>query len=427
MSLKKLSLQEFNDGLLAFLNASPTPFHAVATMAARLNEAGFTLLDERQDWDCQPAGKHYVVRDGSIIAFTVGEQPLANEGWRLFGAHTDSPCLKVKPRPELLKQGVAQLGVEVYGGALLNPWFDRDLSLAGRVYIQSTTGELTSQLVDFSRSVATIPSLAIHLDREANNERKVNPQTDLPPAVLLGEEKSDLRQLLAVELGLSAGDQVLDYELCFYDRQAAAICGLKGDFISGARLDNLLSCYIGLQALLTSDSQGHAVLVCTDHEEVGSKSATGADGPFLSRVLERLAPDRVAFSKALVQSWLVSADNAHAIHPNFADRHDGNHGPKLNAGPVIKLNANQRYATSDETAARFRQLAAAENVPLQDFVVRTDLGCGSTIGPITAGRLGVKTIDVGVPQWAMHSIRETAGSLDSEMLYRITRRFFAGS
>jgi len=420
--------QPFNQQLLEFLAASPTPFHAVAQMQQRLIAAGFSLLDERQPWPLQAGGRYVVTRNGSaLIAFSLpATGDLCDTGLRLIGAHTDSPCLKVKPQPERVQNGYFQLGVEVYGGALLNPWFDRDLSLAGRVSYLDDRGELCQQLVDFKQPIAVIPSLAIHLDREQNQSRSINPQLHLP--LLLAQQGEgaatpDLRGLLQQQLqrdGVAVA-AVLDFELCCYDVQPAAIIGLEGEFIAGARLDNLLSCYIGLQSLLACQ-RGGAVLVCNDHEEVGSESATGAQGPFLESVIERLQPEVEARNRLLAHSLLVSADNAHGVHPNFSDKHDANHGPLLNRGPVIKVNANQRYATNSHTSAQFRHLAQQEEVPVQVFSVRADMACGSTIGPLTASRLGVETLDIGVPTFAMHSIRELAGVDDSYALYRVLRR-----
>ena len=343
-----------------------------------------------------------------------------------WGAHTDSPCLKVKPQPELYKNGYLQLGVEVYGGALLNPWFDRDLSLAGRVSYLDRGGVLAHGLVDFKEPVAVIPSLAIHLDREANESRAINAQTYLPP--VLGGRGGDfdlktlLRQRLEADAGAEVG-QVLDHELVLYDTQKPAFVGLAQEFIASARLDNLLSCFTGLRALLDAGGEAGALLVCNDHEEVGSTTASGARGPMLTQTLERLLPVPEDRNRALSRSMLISADNAHGVHPNFADRHDGNHGPLLNRGPVIKINANQRYASNSETAATFRRLCADEGVPVQTFVVRSDMACGSTIGPLAAAETGVRTVDVGVPQWAMHSIRELAGTADTFNLSRVLRRF----
>tara|TARA_R110000772_G_scaffold131761_7_gene240178 strand:- start:114290 stop:115591 length:1302 start_codon:yes stop_codon:yes gene_type:complete len=418
----------FNEDLLRFLDASPTPFHAVETMAMALRAAGFETLDERDEWQLKPGGRYFVVRNGSsLVAFSCGEGNLLQRGWRMVGAHTDSPNLKVKPTPELHRHGYFQLGVEVYGGALLNPWFDRDLGLAGRVNYENSQGDMRSCLLNITRPVGLIPSLAIHLDREANNSRTVNPQKDLPVVLLQSDGKQDFRALLAEALaaqGVADVATVLDYELSFYDCQNAAIVGWNGDFIASARLDNLLSCYIGMQALLKSDAQSHTILVCNDHEEVGSQSAVGAQGPMLESVLRRIAGDEVSLQRAMANSMMISADNAHGIHPNFSDRHDANHGPLLNAGPVIKNNVNQRYSTNSDTSSLFRRLCADEDVAVQSFVVRSDMACGSTVGPLTAAALGVKTLDVGVPTFAMHSIRELAGSQDAFKLTKVLAAFY---
>lgn len=421
--------QELNQGLIDYLKASPTPFHATRTLVRSLQAAGFRPLDERDSWHTEAGGRYYITRnDSAVIALQLGSKPILESGLRMVGAHTDSPCLKVKPQPELQRQGFWQLGVEVYGGALLAPWFDRDLSLAGRV-TYSRDGRIESQLIDFQLPIAVIPSLAIHLNREANQGWAINAQNELPPilAQVASEELPDFRALLADQLSREHGlvaDVVLDFELSFYDTQAAAVIGLNGDFIAGARLDNLLSCYAGLQALLAAGPEENCVLVCTDHEEVGSTSLCGADGPFLEQVLRRVMPEGDVFQRVINRSLLISADNAHAVHPNYIDKHDCNHGPKLNAGPVIKVNSNQRYATSSETAGFFRHLCLENEVSVQSFVTRSDLGCGSTIGPITAGQLGVRTVDIGLPTFGMHSIRELAGSRDLAQLVKVLKAFY---
>lgn len=425
----------FINNLLAFLKASPTPFHTVQNMATELNRAGFTELREKDAWQIKSGGKYFVVRnDASLIAFVSGTADKTKSGIRIVGAHTDSPCLKVKPQPETINNGYFQLGVEVYGGALLNPWFDRDLSLAGRVTYVNKQGSVGSMLVDFEKPLASIPSLAIHLDRDVNNNRSINAQKHLPPLLFVNvaakaDNSSDFRKLLLEQIRSATSDidKVLDYELCFYDVQAPALVGLKDEFIASARLDNLLSCYIGLQALLHCRGEQSCVLVCNDHEEVGSCSASGADGPMLKTVLERWMPDIEARARALDAALMVSCDNAHALHPNFSDKHDSNHGPILNAGPVIKVNASQRYASNSETQAMFRYLCEQEGVPVQTFVARSDMACGSTIGPITAAAIGVKTVDVGIAQLAMHSIRELCGSKDPEYLLRVLTRFYHGN
>lgn len=426
-----MSQQAFNQGLLSFLENSPTPFHAVATMEKSLLDAGFIRLDERQAWQLEVGGRYFTTRNGSsIIAFIAGQEPINEQGIRMVGAHTDSPCLKVKPRPDVFQKGFHQLGVEVYGGVLLNPWFDRDLSIAGRVAYKNNNGVLKTLLMDFEVPVAVIPSLAIHLDRDANNSRSINNQKDILPVLRLASAgEGDFRDLLAQHIQANYPEAdfeaVMDYELYFYDTQKPALTGLNEDFISAARLDNLLSCYVGLQALRDYQGTQSCLLVCNDHEEVGSCSAIGAQGPMLHDVLLRWLGDESAVIRAMASSLFVSADNAHAVHPNYPEKHDSLHGPALNAGPVIKVNANQRYATNAETAGYFRLLCEQNTIPVQSFVMRSDMACGSTIGPITASGIGVKTIDVGVPTFAMHSIREMAGTLDAAYLYQALCAFYA--
>ncbi len=424
-----MNQHQFNQALTEFLASSPTPFHAVAQMATRLSSAGFERLDESEAWQLVPGGRYWLSRnDSSIVTWRMPTRcALSESGFRMVGAHTDSPGLKVKPQPELHRHGYVQLGVEVYGGALLNPWFDRDLSIAGRVSYLSQRNEVAHALLNFTQAVAVIPSLAIHLDREANKSRSINAQTYLPPILGQTDEKPDFKALLHKRLeadGVTDMRQVLDYELFFYDTQLPQLVGLANEFITSARLDNLLSCFVGLQALTTSATEYGALLVCNDHEEVGSTSASGACGPMLKHMLERVMPDAEERGRTLARSMLISTDNAHGVHPNFSDRHDDNHGPRLNRGVVIKLNANQRYASNSETSAILHKLAADADVPVQVFVVRSDMACGSTIGPLTAAEIGVRTIDVGVPQWAMHSIREVAGTADAFHLHRILQRFF---
>ncbi|HCH31394.1 MAG TPA: M18 family aminopeptidase [Oceanospirillaceae bacterium] len=419
--------QAYLAGLMDFIKASPTPFHAVSSMADQLAAAGYCRLEVADTWALEAGGRYFISRnDSTIIAFVLPQQQ-GPQRFHMVGAHTDSPCLKVKPNPEVKRKGYQQLGVEVYGGALLHPWFDRDLSLAGRVVCRNNDGLLVSHLIDFKRPVACIPSLAIHLDREANKGHSVNAQTDLP--VLLGQalgDDFDLRHLLLEQLSTDGHQvaQVVDYELSFYDAQAPALVGIKQEFLAAARLDNLLSCYMGLSAMLAADTAQGMLLVCNDHEEVGSQSAEGAQGSFLMSVLQRIYPAAEQLHQVLDASTFISADNAHGVHPNFVNKHDEQHGPKLNAGPVIKVNANQRYATNAVTSAMVKELAAQAGLPIQTFVVRSDMGCGSTIGPITAAQLGVRTLDLGAPTFAMHSIRELAGSADALITHQLLHAFF---
>jgi aspartyl aminopeptidase len=414
---------QFNSDLMVFLDASPTPFHAVRCMSELLAKSGFTELNESDNWTLKTGDKHFLSRNGSsIIAFTVGSTPLTTAGLRMTGAHTDSPCLMVKPQPEIAVKGYLQLGVEVYGGALLNPWFDRDLSIAGRLVYRNKRQQLKQTLVDFKRPVAIIPSLAIHLDRKANSDRTVNAQTDLPPLLMMTDKAESFRELLADEFLLD-GEEVLDYEMCLYDTQGAAMLGINNELLASARLDNLLSCFATTQALIQADATNTCLMVCNDHEEVGSVSAVGADGPFLEAVVARLTESDER-NAVIDKSLMISCDNAHAVHPNYPSTHDSLHSPRLNGGPVIKVNVKQRYATTSLTASLFRQLCADVDVPVQSFVSRSDTACGSTVGPITAARLGVATLDVGIPQLAMHSCREVTGSQDAARLTDVLTAFF---
>lgn len=417
--------------LIHFLNASPTPFHAVACMKVSLLSAGFEELHEGDSWKIERGGRYVVTRnDSSIIALNTSHQNPALSGIRLVGAHTDSPCLKLKPQPDLQRQQYAQLGVEVYGGALLHPWFDRDLTLAGRVSFRKTDGSLAQALVNFQRAIAIIPSLAIHLDREANNGRALNAQKELPLLLqcLQPDEKFEIRQLLLKQLLQEYPDccaeAVLDFEISACDTQSADLIGIKHEFIAGARLDNLLSCFAGLHALIESDGFQPAMLICTDHEEVGSVSACGAQGSFLNSVLQRWLGTGEILARAQHRSLLISADNAHSIHPNYPEKHDEKHGPRLNAGLALKINANQRYASNSQTQAFFRDLCEQHQIPVQIFVARADMGCGSTIGPLTAAETGIKAVDIGIPTFAMHSIRELAGAQDIRYLHDALRAFF---
>lgn len=423
--------------LLQFIDASPTPFHAVAEAARRLEESGFTRLREEDAWKVTPGGRHYVTRNGStLIAFVVGSGAPAEHGFRLVGAHTDSPNLRVKPQPETVKEGYRQLGVEVYGGVLLHSWLDRDLTLAGRVLI---AGEADARLLKLDRPIARIPNLAIHLNREVNEKGLIiNKQTQLPPVIGLdlpakdGQKASTtwFRELLAAELRV-AESAIEGYDLMFHDFVASTEFGFSREFVNAPRLDNLGSTHAALEALREAAATPCAAtcgIALYDHEEVGSESAEGAASPFLGAVLERITlltgGSREDLHRAIARSHFVSADMAHAVHPHFGDRHEPQHMPRLNAGPVVKINTNLRYATNGNTQARFERLCREADVPFQRFVNRTDLPCGSTIGPITASHLGIPTVDVGNPMLSMHSIREMAGSLDHPLMIKALTRHF---
>ena len=418
-----MTKEDFNEGLLGFLDSSPTPFHATKNMCGMFKNAGFEKLDELETWNLQEGKSYYLTRnDSSVIAFTY---PKKSRNYLIVGAHTDSPNLKLKPNPLLKEHGVVKLGVEPYGGLLLNPWFDRDLSIAGRVSFLNSQDEIEDRLIDVKRTIATIPSLAIHLDKDANQNRTINKQTDICP-ILTTNDDFDFDEFLEWQLaqqGVLGVKRIYGHELSLYDAQKASVVGLRGDFISSARLDNLLSCYVGMLSICSIEAIKPMLFIASDHEEVGSDSTSGAGGSFLENTLHRIFPEYNEYIAMTQSSLMVSADNAHAIHPNFSAKHDKNHAPYINSGVVIKVNANQRYASNSTTIATFMNVAERLGESVQKFVTRSDMGCGSTIGPITATKIGVKTIDIGLPTWAMHSIREVCGADDAYSLYNILVEF----
>jgi len=425
--------------LLAFIDVSPTPYHAVAEGVRRLRSAGYTPLASGDVWELSPGDRHYVVRsEGSLVAFEVGAEPPASSGFRIIGAHTDSPNLRLKPQPDVDAHGYRQLAVEPYGGVLLHTWLDRDLSLAGRVTL--ARGErVETVLVDFERPLLRIPNLAIHLFREINEEGlKLNPQEHVVPVLGLGEGPA-VTALIASELRArghadAAPESVLAFDLMLYDTQPSARAGAAGEFVLAPRLDNLASCHAALCALTGASPAPARATPCTrlialfDHEEVGSRSAQGAAGPLLPEVLTRIVSgfkggEPQGLERAVEHSLLVSADMAHGVHPNYASRHDAQHRPLLGRGPVIKSNASQCYATDAVSAGHFTRLCRRAGIEPQYFASRSDLRCGSTIGPITAANVGLRTIDVGNPMLSMHSCREMAGAADVEPMIDVLGMF----
>lgn len=423
--------------LLDFIDGAPSPWHAVASMVARLETAGYQALDERASWRLEPGQGYYVVRDGSsLIAFHVGDGDLARDGFRGIGAHTDSPGFRIKPAPVKRKGELDTLGVEVYGGPILGTFADRDLTLAGRVLVRdAATGDISPRLFHRPQSLLRLPNLAIHLNRTVNSDGlKYDLQDQLP--LILGTLQSELpgtdgfRALLAESLAVDP-ESVRSWELAVADTQAGAFFGVNREFITNSQLDNLASCHAGLDAMVNAGGDGPGVrfIAFFDHEEIGSRSFKGAESPFLPDTLERIAdalsvrgPD---YRRALNQSLILSADMAHAHHPNFARYYDVEHAPSLNGGPVIKINANQRYATDGVAEALFEALCDEVDVPVQKYVHRNTLPCGSTIGPITAGRIGIRCVDVGNAMWSMHSLRESAGATDHALMIRVMSHFFS--
>ena len=402
------------DDLRALVDASPSPFHAVAELVRRLTAAGATVLAEDDAWSLSPGGTYAVVRGGSVVAFRLGSAPLAEAGMRLVGAHTDSPTFRVRPRSDVRQAGYRLVGVEPYGGGLWHTWLDRELTVAGRVVLRGGRTEL----VRLDGAPLRLPSLAIHLDRSVREGLTLDPQRHLVPVWSrdLGTEPG-LTEALAQAAGVAPAE-VLASDLVLADTQPAGTTGADGTWIAAPRLDNLASCHAAVTALLAAAPGARTqVFVANDHEEVGSGSMSGARGSFLEDVVRRVVAvtepgDPQALPRALTRSRLVSADMAHAVHPTRYDRHEPSHAPQLGGGPVVKVNANQAYATDAAGGAWFAERCAEAGVPVQEFVSRADLPCGSTIGPLTATRLGLATVDVGAPMLAMHSCRELASALD---------------
>ncbi|SDI52711.1 aspartyl aminopeptidase [Arthrobacter subterraneus] len=412
----------------AYVSASPSSFHAAHQGGVRLEAAGFTRLHEADAWDGGP-GRFYVIRDGALIAWITPPSATETTVFHILGAHTDSPSFKLKPKPTIGRHGWLQAGVEIYGGPLLNSWLDRELALAGRVVTHDGAEHLvhTGPLLRF-------PQLAIHLDRSVNDGLKLDKQQHMNPVWGLGDPaRADLLQILAVDADLEARD-IGGFDVVVADTQQPRVFGADGEFFASGRLDNLSSVHAGLTALIqaTRNDAGSApiaVLAAFDHEEVGSGSRSGASGPFLEDMLHRISAGLGAGEeqrrRAFASSFCVSADAGHAVHPNYAERHDPANHPVLGGGPLLKINANQRYTTDAPGAAYWARLCRDAGAPYQEFVSNNVMPCGSTIGPLTATRLGIRTIDVGVPLLSMHSARELCGVEDPYQLTRVARRFFS--
>lgn len=428
---------ELASDLLSFLDQSPCNLFAVQGLVQRLEAAGFTPLSEAHSWDLEPGGRHYVARHGTaVIAFVVGQNPPSTSGFRMVGAHTDSPGFKVKPRPELVSNGMVHIGVEVYGGPLYATWTDRDLGLCGRVLVADADGSIEHKLYR-SAGFVTLPNIAIHQNREANDKGlKLNPQTQITP--VLGSvaeglpEENALRWLLARDLEI-AQDDILDFDLFLYDTQPASFAGAHGELMRSGRFDDLGMCHAALTALCDgADTPCSAtrMAVLVDAEEVGSETPQGARSTLLPHTLERIAlalgDDRQGYLASLASTLMVSADNAHAIHPGYGDRQDKNHAPVLNGGPVIKAHAGRKYATDGYSAAVFVLACDKAGVPYQRFVNRSDVRSGGTIGSMTAAQLGIAVVDVGAAQYAMHSVRECTGTWDHWYMAQAMAAFYLG-
>lgn len=445
---------------LEFVNETGSPYHAVAACSKLLRAGGFEELHDGARWSLKKGGKYFVTKGGAdVMAFVVGPKFAAEgaSGFAMVGAHTDSPCLRLRPNSKMSSTGMLQVGIQTYGGGLWHTWFDRPLGLAGKVITRDSQGHLAEKLVRIAKPVMIIPNLAIHL--QTADERKafnVNTESHLQPVLcskLFDDEAGKSREatteeggpqnrhhlalleLVAKELSCSPGD-IIDADLCLMDAQESCLMGAYEEFVSSPRVDNLASTWAAIQGICdfaaspaAAEAQDISIAVSFDHEEVGSQSCTGAEGEtlpaWLERILTGLEVPPLVRPEIYTRSFLVSADCAHGVHPNYAGKHQSEHRPEFHKGIVIKSNANQRYATTPLTASLFREVCRLASVPVQDFVVRNDSPCGSTIGPIISSKIGVRTIDVGIPQWAMHSIREACATSDLGHLRSLCQAFFS--
>lgn len=425
-----------------FVTAAPTSYHAAGRVAELLTDAGFAVHDEGAAWAPLAAGgAGFVVRDGAVIAWRAASDLTATSPVRVLGVHTDSPGFVLKPHPDFRADGWAQAGVEVYGGPLLNSWLDRDLGIAGRVVTRDGAEHLVC-----TGAIARIPQLAIHLDREANTGLALNKQRHTQPVLAVGDSANgvtvagvlaDAAANAANAAGVAAApfspDDIAGADVRLFDTQPPQRIGVSGEFFASPRLDNLSSTFAGLVALLETEPAPGTIsmLAAFDHEELGSETRSGAAGPFLADVLDRLRAGLGAnadeAARALAASWCVSSDAGHSVHPNYPEKHDPNVRPLAGNGPMLKVNANQRYASDAHGAALWSRACAEAGVPTQEFVSNNTVPCGTTIGPITAARLGIRTVDVGVPLLSMHSARELAHVADLHGLARATDAFFAGA
>ena len=419
---------ETTEKLLDFIEKSPTAFQAVDEMQKRLTENGFEVLSEKEYWKLVPGGKYLVTRNNSaLIAFCIPEKE--SRVFHIMASHSDSPSFKIKENPEIkVDNSYVKLNVEKYGGMLMAPWFDRPLSVAGRVIIRRNDG-LEEKLVDIKRDLVMIPNLAIHMNREANNGVAYNPQKDLQPLFAAGNTDRTLLEIIAEQTGVKKED-IISHDLFLYNRMLGTIWGADKEFVSSARLDDLQCAFASMEGLLRAQNYGSIAVHCVmDNEEVGSGTKQGAASTFLKDTLLRinmgLGRTYEEYLMTLAGSFMVSADNAHALHPNYTDKTDPTNHPVLNKGIVIKFNANQKYCTDAVSAALFKELCTKAGVPYQTFVNRSDIAGGSTLGNISNTQVPMNTVDIGLPQLAMHSPYETAGVKDTEYLVRAAEELFA--
>lgn len=427
--------QVFAKELIDFIYDSPSNFHVVENIKDKLNKKGFKELNIRDRWNIEKGGKYYIVKNGTaIISLVIGQGEIEEEGFRIIGAHTDAPTFRIKPSPEILvENNYLKLNVEAYGGPILSTWLDRPLGLAGRVSLKAQNPLYpATRLLNINRPVLIIPNLAIHMNRKVNEGVELNKQKDMLPLVsLINEEFSKnnfLIKLIAKELNVEA-DEIIDFDIFLYEFEKGSIVGLNNDFISCGRLDDLAMVHAGIEAIgECNPSNATNVMVCFDNEEVGSSTKQGADSPMLRTVLERvvyaLGKDKEDFFRALYSSFIISADMAHALHPNHTDVHDPTNRPIINKGPVIKINANQAYTTDSNSSAVYEMICEKAEIPVQKFVNRSDLRGGSTIGPISSTHIDIPSVDIGNPMLSMHSIRELGGVLDHYYIKKSFDEFY---
>lgn len=421
--------------LIDFIHESPSPFHVVNSASKMLEKAGFQKLNLQDKWNIERGKKYFTTRNGSsLFAFITGTEPASEKGVRLICAHSDSPSFKIKPSPEIVGDDYyLSLNTEVYGGPILMSWLDRPLSISGRVACQGEDVlNPRIHLVNFNRPMVVIPNLAIHLNRQVNDGVKLNPQKDLLPIMGIlndeGVQKGVLKELIAREIGTET-DKILDFDLTLHEYHRGCIWGANNEFISSPRLDDLAMVHAGLKAILEASPTGSTLMLgIFDNEEVGSQTKQGAGSPLFKnifyRLLSLLGNDEEAIQQCIYQSFMISADMAHSVHPNFPEKHDPKLHPLINKGPVIKIHANQKYTTDGDSGAVFESLCRQAGVPCQRFVNRSDMAGGSTLGNILTSQLDIRSVDVGNPMLAMHSVRELAGVKDHYYMIRVFEKFF---
>ncbi len=425
---------KFANKLIDFVYESPSAFHVVKNVKAKLIQNDFKELNLREKWDIEKNGKYFVTKnDSAIVSFIIGNGDIEKEGFRVIGAHTDSPTFKIKPSPEMTENGYLKLNTEVYGGPILNTWLDRPLSFAGRVTLKGNDiMHPESKLVDIKKPVLIIPNLAIHMNRDVNKGVELDKQKDILPLMGLAEDdfvkENFIIELMAKELKCNNED-IVDFDIYLYEVEKGSIIGVNDEFISAGKLDDLAMVHAGIEAIInTKENKATQMMVCFDNEEIGSRTKQGAGSPMLKNIIERivykLGGDKEELQRALYSSFIISADMAHAVHPNSGEKHDPINKPVINKGPVIKMNANQNYTTDSDSNTVYEMICRNLDIPVQKFVNRSTERGGSTIGPISSSQLDIRSIDIGNPMLAMHSVRELGGVIDHWNIFESFKGFF---